>query len=400
MRPPLVLYVDDEAGACKYFQRAMAGIVEVVVAGDATEALAVLAEHDDRIAVVVSDHRMPGESGASLLANISQSRPGVVRILTTAYADLDSAVSAVNEGRVYRYVFKPWNLDELRITVRQALEHAQLRRERDQLLAEKLEALQRLVVLDRVRSYSVLALGMANRLKNPLQALQAFLECAPIEPQEQVNDEGIEWASLWAMARTLTQQLLRAMQEAIDTTLQVETSFADTDLGDLVSRCAVSSEVEHPGWSIAIACECEHPHVAADTAMIERVVSGLFRRLAMVDDGPQRIHCTLSDSQVWGTEGVCLRIRAESDSWSHEQLQRCFAISMAEAGSASAIDLLSAFFIAFHHAGKLVIQRDAPRGPGFELVLPRDPDSGRLPDLPEDCLERVFTHYVDLFPVS
>ncbi len=76
--------------------------------------------------VVVSDERMPGMSGSQFLAEVRKKYPNTIRMILSGQADLEAAVRAINEGEVYRFLLKPCNPADLRITIRQALEHKQL----------------------------------------------------------------------------------------------------------------------------------------------------------------------------------------------------------------------------------------------------------------------------------
>lgn len=87
-------------------------------AQNAAEALALLRVHD--IGVLLTDNRMPGESGVNLLARARFVRPDTMRLLMTGYADLATAVEAINEGEVYRLILKPWSDRELLATVTEA----------------------------------------------------------------------------------------------------------------------------------------------------------------------------------------------------------------------------------------------------------------------------------------
>jgi two-component system response regulator PhcR len=138
---PAVLYVDDEPQSLKYFLRAYGGEFRVLTASSAAQADQVLASQVGAIGVLVTDQRMPGESGTQLLARVKERYPLVIRILTTAYADLSDAVSAVNRGEIHRYVLKPWDMDALRADLRGAFDlHRQRRAELD-LLAARREAM-------------------------------------------------------------------------------------------------------------------------------------------------------------------------------------------------------------------------------------------------------------------
>ena len=148
--PPAILFVDDEAQAVKYFQRAIGQLAPVVTGGSVEEGKAMLDAHGDSLAVLVSDQRMPGEYGNELLRYARERYPHIVRILTTAYSELDQTVEAVNQGQIHRYIKKPWDITALRMELKQALELSGLRRERDQLVREKLMVLQTQTVATRV----------------------------------------------------------------------------------------------------------------------------------------------------------------------------------------------------------------------------------------------------------
>ncbi|WP_455285954.1 response regulator [Cupriavidus necator] len=135
---PMILFVDDEATAVKYFERAIGALAPVVTAGSVDEGKAMLDRHADSLAVLVSDQRMPGESGNELLRYAREHFPHVVRILTTAYSEIDMTVEAVNVGHIHRYIKKPWDIAALRMELKQALEYSSLKKERDVLLQEKL----------------------------------------------------------------------------------------------------------------------------------------------------------------------------------------------------------------------------------------------------------------------
>lgn len=148
---PGILIVDDEPQALKYFRMGLAADFSISVAASAAEAEEVLRKSGDAIAVLVTDQRMPERTGASLLASVRQSHPAIIRILTTAYSDLEGAIEAVNKGEVFRYITKPWNLDDLRQEMRIAIQVYELQRDRDALLVEKLSVKQRLKAAERAR---------------------------------------------------------------------------------------------------------------------------------------------------------------------------------------------------------------------------------------------------------
>ncbi len=159
MKPDKILFVDDEAMALKYFERLVAPLAPVLTAGSVEEGKAILRERGAEVAVLVSDQRMPGERGNELLRHAREYHPHIVRLLTTAYSDIGEAVEAINSGEIFRYIQKPWALDSLRADLKQALELADLRNERNELLRDKLLAQQSQLLANRLGT--LLMLGAA-----------------------------------------------------------------------------------------------------------------------------------------------------------------------------------------------------------------------------------------------
>src|SRR5260370_26336015 len=180
-----VLYVDDEEKSLKYFVRAFEEEFGILSAPSAQEGLRLLEEHKDDIGLLMTDQRMPGEKGIWLLEKARQLRPRIVRILATAYSDMDAAIAAVNTGAIYKYVTKPWDPPELENTLKRGLEFFMVQRERDQLLREKLSVLHNIMIADRIVSLCLLAAGLSSHIRNSLVAVKTFLDLAPAKMEEE-----------------------------------------------------------------------------------------------------------------------------------------------------------------------------------------------------------------------
>ena len=123
-----VLFVDDEVNILKALQRLLRmEDMHVLTASRANEALELLERNPTQ--VVVSDQRMPEMSGVDFLAVVRERHPDMVRMMLTGYTEMNVAVDAINRGEIYRLITKPWNDDELRATIRQAFDHADLKAE-------------------------------------------------------------------------------------------------------------------------------------------------------------------------------------------------------------------------------------------------------------------------------
>ncbi|WAG80480.1 response regulator [Metapseudomonas furukawaii] len=120
--PVRILFVDDEERILRSLALQFRRQYEVITESDPLRALQRLRE--DAVQIIVSDQRMPGMSGAELLARSRDIAPECLRILLTGYSDLDAAVDALNNGGIFRYLTKPWDPQEMAFTLRQAAEIA------------------------------------------------------------------------------------------------------------------------------------------------------------------------------------------------------------------------------------------------------------------------------------
>lgn len=127
MEPYKILIVDDEPDVLHSLFLTFRKHYEVLMAHSGEEALDLLESQD--IALVIADQRMPGLSGVQLLAHVKEKYPRIMRIILTGHTDVRDAVDAINRGWVYRYVSKPWDNQELLLTVQQALQHYTVSRE-------------------------------------------------------------------------------------------------------------------------------------------------------------------------------------------------------------------------------------------------------------------------------
>ncbi|MBY4897349.1 hybrid sensor histidine kinase/response regulator [Cupriavidus sp. AU9028] len=172
----IVLYVDDEEMACKYFARAAGLEYEVLTATSAQAAIEVLQQHPS-VAVLVTDFRMPGRNGADLLRQVAADYPQIVRILVTAYADKDMLLQTVNTGEVFRILEKPLGLQAVRDVLA-------LARERHR---ERMSRHQRMTAIDETLAF------LAHELNTPLAAIANFARgiesrsAAEYSPQRQIE---------------------------------------------------------------------------------------------------------------------------------------------------------------------------------------------------------------------
>jgi two-component system response regulator PhcR len=157
---PAILFVDDEPSAVERFSLAFKADFPILTATSFAGAEQVLAEHGERVGVLVADQRMPARTGVELLVFARINYPRIIRVLTTADPDLHSAVEAINSGEIHRYIVKPWNIPSLRAELRGAMERYLRNRREQELIASK-----RLTV-------ATLAAHVAHEMATPLTTVR------------------------------------------------------------------------------------------------------------------------------------------------------------------------------------------------------------------------------------
>ncbi len=119
---PAIVCVDDEAGILRAIRRSLRHEnVEVLTASSGPQALTLLDERP--IALVLTDYRMPDMNGIELLEQVAQRSPETFRIVLTGYAEAHVLIDAVNRGQIYKILYKPFQEEDIKLTVRAALEH-------------------------------------------------------------------------------------------------------------------------------------------------------------------------------------------------------------------------------------------------------------------------------------
>jgi CheY-like chemotaxis protein len=217
-----ILFVDDEANTRKYFRRLFREKFRILEAEDGVQALKIFHEHADEIGIIVTDQRMPNETGIGFLSKISDQYPDIIKILSTAYTDIDAAIGSVNQGGVFRYMTKPWDIPQLEITLRRAMEFFIVKRERDALLEAKMEAVGNVLLATRLASFALAPVCSGISCNGIAEALASFVRSG-VGGRRTEGDGGAalsapDWAGLHAgqiqLAKSLGTELPLALAKA------------------------------------------------------------------------------------------------------------------------------------------------------------------------------------------
>lgn len=143
-----ILVVDDEPFILDAIKRLLIDSdYNILTASSAQEGLKIMAS-EPSIQIVLSDYMMPGMNGADFMREVSRSWPETIRMVLSGSADTNAIVSAINEGQIYKFIFKPWNDDALRIAISNALEKYILRKKNKELTDDLMRANEELLCLN------------------------------------------------------------------------------------------------------------------------------------------------------------------------------------------------------------------------------------------------------------
>jgi serine phosphatase RsbU (regulator of sigma subunit) len=170
-----ILYIDDEKDNLTVFYSTFRRHFKVYLAESGREGLELMMKHDIHLAI--ADQRMPEMTGIEFLERIIPEYPDCIRMVLTGYSDVEAIIQAINKGRVYRYITKPWKKEELKITIEQALETFQLKQQNKKLVSDLREANQTLEqkVKERTREITD-SIEYASRIQNALLPPREELE--------------------------------------------------------------------------------------------------------------------------------------------------------------------------------------------------------------------------------
>ncbi len=175
-----ILCVDDEQNVLNALKRLfLDDDYLILTAGSAENGLKILRQ--EHVHIVISDYRMPGMNGVEFLKEVRNISPETVRIVLSGYADTASIVSAINEGQIYKFIPKPWNDDQLKVTISTAVERYFLFKRNLELTAALQEKNDQLVKLNRELEELLKQKSRSLEFSNEaLNAYQYIIDSVPV----------------------------------------------------------------------------------------------------------------------------------------------------------------------------------------------------------------------------
>ena len=389
-----VLYVDDEVISLKYFKANFEDRFRIMTAADASEAFRLFELHKDDIGILIADQRMPSMTGVELLEKVRQQRPKMIRMLATAYSDLDAAIAAVNTGAIYKYISKPWDIQELEITLMRAMEFFIIQGERDALLREKISVLHQLMMTDRLISLGLLASGLSHHLRNALVAVRVFLDLAQQKniDMERANNPDY-WLALYKTAQLQMRKITGVLDSLGSIPMTPPAKFDDyLKLSELASEIVKSKET-HQGWenrAVQVQASAAERPMYVDKKMFCRLFDLLFENLGAVTAKESAFHVVVTEDSQSGE--VKLDFWADGLRLPKESLRHVFDPFYVQDTNPkdAGINLLICYFIVYHHGGQFIATVDGTDITRYTITLPHQREAATIIRDEDQFLEKVF----------
>jgi two-component system probable response regulator PhcQ len=396
-----ILYVDDEEKSLKYFAKAFEDQFRILTASNAQDGLKLLEEHKDEIGLLMTDQRMPGEKGVWLLEKARQLRPRIIRILATAFADMEAAIAAVNTGAIYKYVTKPWDPPQLENTLKRGLEFFIVQRERDQLLREKMSVLHNMMIADRIVSLGLLAAGLSHHIRNALVAVKTFLDLAPAKMEEEKMDlHGLRNPDFWKeYYQNVQGQISRINNMLKDLwTASEKPAFKFADRVQL--RQVVAESIEYlKGGFAARNIQVENnvddsvPALNVDKPKFYRLFELLLKdEMASLPAGSRvSISATCTNNAPPDKQEIQIHVADNGPGLPKEALRLVFDPFVVRSDSPIeyGIHLMACYFIVYHHGGRIEAKSEEGRGTTFILRMPTNANQATIAQPEQEFLQKV-----------
>lgn len=180
-----LLLVDDEEANLRSLKQMLENEYNILTASDGFEALEIIKQHPvpEKIQLIISDQRMPKKTGVEFLKETIDTIPRSIRIILTGFTDIDAIIGAINDGQVYKFLAKPIEPKDLKVTIKRSLEAFELKIKNDKLIKELKELNQSLEKKVEERTRELLEINELQRglvetivhdLKNPLSNILMF----------------------------------------------------------------------------------------------------------------------------------------------------------------------------------------------------------------------------------
>lgn len=375
-----ILIVDDEQDNLDVLEAWLEDDWDVQTAINSDQALAVI-NSGDPVDLIIADQRMPGMTGVELLTLVAKESPDTVRMMLTAYSDLEPMLAAVNKGSVYRFMLKPFDPVEIRAIVEDALHIkaistalrlmvaalSERREELDRTLQKLKQAQDQLVVAERKATLGSVTSGIVHELNNLTTNLSFLMGSVREATDNPVLLESAErtWANLDSLRELLEQIRAFARSDSIDVKrkqIPAASFFSATtalfSMEALGTRCPVRIQVSEALQKLFL-----------DQSRIRQAVIALLRNAAQANvEGVPIVLSVQEAEDVPG--GICIEISDLGCGMGPKTLAKSaepFYSAFEPRGMGLGLEIASLTAVA--HGGRLLLESTLGEGTCARLIL-------------------------------
>ena len=374
-----IVILDDEQNILESLERLFFNEdFGVFTTTDYKEAMRILEK--EQIKLVMSDQRMPDITGVEFLKQVKDKYPDVVRILITGYTDIKSAEDAINFGGVYRFINKPWNAEELKGAVRQAIAHYDLVIENRKLFDSTKTKNEELEILNRKlkNMYDVqkdFSSTVSHELRTPLASIKSTVDLVLSGAPGPLSEDQVKFLN---KTRNNVDRLNRLINDILDLTKmesgKTQLNMVFNDIGIVLNEVVETQAFVAKEKGLYINCEIEQdlPNIPFDIDKMHQVLNNLISNaIKFTESGGVTVSCiNLKESN-----SIELRVKDTGPGIKVEDIDKLFqkfqqiGESIKHAGG-TGLGLAICKEIVQRHGGKIWVESEEGKGSSFCFILP------------------------------
>jgi signal transduction histidine kinase len=316
-----ILYVDDEESNLKGFKSIYFTDYTIYTAISGKEALEILSNHE--VHIIITDQKMPGMTGVEFLSNTMSKYPDPIRIILTGYSDIEALMKAINECGIFRYLTKPWNEQEMNMTINQALDTYNLRKENGELIKKLTDANATLEekVLERTKKIENLISTVAHDLRSPLNQIKALVSLVQMNLSNLTNDQKSFVDLIHKAASRVTEMINRMLDlnaiEHRDIEMKLEKADLEGIINDAVNQVRALGEEKKLGINVR---QLKNKMVNVDVNYLLQVLENLLSNAIKFSPPNKNIFVETENGQ----DKVRIVVRDEGPGLTEEDMKLVF----------------------------------------------------------------------------
>ncbi len=361
-----ILYIDDERGNLEAFQDEFEDYFTIYTASSGFEGLRIIKEHSITLALV--DQRMPEMTGVRALENIKKIDPRVLRILITAYSDIEAVIEGINKGNIYRYFKKPWDHEDIRTGIMRGLEHYHTVREREQLQDEKVENMKKMIRSNRLAAVGTMVSCLVHEIRNPMVAINSFFQLIP----RKLDDKDFLLRFL-EIAQGEVDRIEQLLENMLSFAKPARPALQPCDMNDLMDRVSqlLSFQAKKNGIIVDFQKGTDLPMMFADSSQIAQVVQNLgMNALQAMGDNGRLLFRSFAVDRKQDKSFIGLEIRDTGPGIPTEDIDKIFDPFFTTREGGTGLGLSISYQIINEHGGIVEVDSMPAKGTSIYIYIP------------------------------